>query len=200
MDIVAIIVASLSVAIVFAAGTSLLGRVCGLRTSSAEVGLGPRIGGFTAGRARFGLRLFPTGSCVRFRDPVLGDEYEGVNPVLRLSIPATAVVMLGPPVALVALGVAVATTSPERSLRLAAIVSIWTGVSCLLPLPSQNGFALLVRLTAPANQLPEMPEINTWASVGALILSMLLGFAVLLVLLVWPDLALGLLDRILPAR
>ena len=123
MDTVAIIVASLSVAIIFAALTSLLGRVCGLRTSSAEVGLGPRIGGFTAGRTRFGLRLVPTGSCVRFRDPVLGDQYEGVNPVLRLSIPASALVMLDPPVALIALGVAVPTTSADRAMRLAAIAT-----------------------------------------------------------------------------
>ena len=199
MDVLTVVIASLATSIIFAAGTSRLGAIFGLESANVGIGLGPRLTSAKLGSMRLEIRPVPIGSFVKFRDPVFGDEYNGINPVFRLSALKASLVMVGPPLILVALAIATLLGTPARAARLGSLVALWTGVSCLLPIPSQNGFALLQRLRMPASKLPEVQGLSSRLKGCSLLALMAAGLLAFVTLCFNADFALGILERVVPS-
>lgn len=196
MDLIATIVGSFISSTLFVGVTISFGRLFGLATASAGVGVGPMILSWVSRGTRYALKLFPISASVKFRDPVFGDEYEGINPAFRLPALRSLLVIVGPPIVLLVLGVTAYLNGSTRSIKIASLVLVWNSVSCLLPIPGQHGFAAIQRLTIPKNRLPAVSDLPTWFALPAVLIMIVVGLAALVTLCFFGDLAIGIADGI----
>jgi hypothetical protein len=194
MDLVSTIVGSCISTILFTLATISLGRLFGLTASSTSVGFGPTLLTWVVGRTRIALKPIPFGGFVKFRDPVLGDDYEDINPVYRLPILWSLLVIVGPPAILLGVGIVTYLNASARGVKIASLVLVWTGVSCLLPIPTQNGFAAIQRLTLPKHKLPAVGDFPFWFTFPTVIALLILGLVVLVTLCFYADVAIRIAD------
>jgi membrane-associated protease RseP (regulator of RpoE activity) len=154
----------------FTLAQAFVGSWVGLAIEEISFGFGPAIARRTVAGTVWALRPLPLGSSVKFAgtDPA-NPPAPGVRGFQDLRLGPAALVLLCGPLAMAALGAALAGTSGSPPIRLAGAIGVYAGLVNLLPVPTYAGGQLLLKAveSARGRPLPDgVLDILAWVGIA----------------------------------